>query len=867
MSSFDPYYDWLGIPPAESANGGPNHYRLLGLQTFEGNPRVIENAADRLMTQLRGFAAGPNGKQSQKLLNEVAAARACLLDEVRKATYDKPLRDKLAAAAPRPQVITQPVYVHVPVPVPVPTALPPMPSPAAAPPPPAEAAEDLAWPNASPKPFAISAARSRGRYRDKSSAGGAVLGVVKVVMGGLGGLSIAVLGVWVFFKADPFGLFERPAPVTAAANTKIVKTIVIPAKPSTATEQPQKAPAPTTPIAGTSPAAKPSSPSSENTKPATTSPTQTATPPKPVVAKPAKPIAETTPKPETNPAPFAPEIPVNPTNPSGAEPIKLRPAPSTAEQQAKLAELKELYKSEFDAGLKPAGREAFVEFLLDTTDRLKSDAVARFVLLREAYGRLVQLKDFAGAADIIDRLDGEFEMDPFKLRLHLLTEASPAARLPADRLAIVQCASELAEQAMSRQRMDEADKLVRMAEGQAKTLSDSKLRAKMTALRLEVEKLAEGWGPVERARQTLAANPTDAAAALVDGKHRCLIEGDWKAGLESLAKSNDPALSAAARQDLAGPTQVVVAGVIGDQWYEIARSEKAFEGFFARARHWYKQVASGPENLDQARIQQRIEQIEALNLPSRLLDDGSLANAAGPLPSFAAAFSRGQSFDPVDLLQHVQRQDLVASPWGATTDTPPVLYSDDDTAYSRLPVRYPPPREYQLTLRVRRGAASRFGFPPREQRASGPFVVGLVGPKSPFVVCLDLPVMGGEFATFLSVADAKTPADNPTYRKLSFAQIPAGDETTIVCQVRRKSVSVMLGGNEVCRYEGDFAKLALPKEWSVGDPQALFVGSHQCGYAVTAWTLEPLPANTAVSPAFGGKFPSAERVAELAERR
>ena len=62
MSSFDPYYDWLGIPPAESAGGGPNHYRLLGLQVFESNPRVIENAADRLMTQLRGFAAGPNGK-------------------------------------------------------------------------------------------------------------------------------------------------------------------------------------------------------------------------------------------------------------------------------------------------------------------------------------------------------------------------------------------------------------------------------------------------------------------------------------------------------------------------------------------------------------------------------------------------------------------------------------------------------------------------------------------------------------------------------------------------------------------------------------------------------------------------------------
>src|SRR5687767_13175834 len=102
-AAFDPYYVWLGIPKADTAIGGPHHYRLLGLEVFESNPRVIENAADRLMTQLRGFAAGPHSKDSQKLLNEVAAARACLLDEKRKATYDKTLRQKLAAAAPKPQ--------------------------------------------------------------------------------------------------------------------------------------------------------------------------------------------------------------------------------------------------------------------------------------------------------------------------------------------------------------------------------------------------------------------------------------------------------------------------------------------------------------------------------------------------------------------------------------------------------------------------------------------------------------------------------------------------------------------------------------------------------------------------------------------
>ena len=75
----------------------------------------------------------------------------------------------------------------------------------------------------------------------------------------------------------------------------------------------------------------------------------------------------------------------------------------------------------------------------------------------------------------------------------------------------------------------------------------------MTALRGQVEKLAEDWEPVERARAALAADPADAAAALIDGRYRCLVEGDWKTGLELLAKCSDQALAAAAAQDLAGP--------------------------------------------------------------------------------------------------------------------------------------------------------------------------------------------------------------------------------------------------------------------------------------------------------------------------
>lgn len=92
---FDPYYQWLGIPPRLQP---PHHYRLLGLEVFESNPAVIEVAADRQMTHVRAFQLGPYSDWSQQLLNELSSAKICLLTPERKAAYDAELRKKLAAS-------------------------------------------------------------------------------------------------------------------------------------------------------------------------------------------------------------------------------------------------------------------------------------------------------------------------------------------------------------------------------------------------------------------------------------------------------------------------------------------------------------------------------------------------------------------------------------------------------------------------------------------------------------------------------------------------------------------------------------------------------------------------------------------------
>ena len=109
---FDPYHKWLGIRPAEQP---PNHYRLLGIGLFESDSDVIINAAFRQMTHVRSFQLGEHMIETQRLLNELAVAKICLLDRNEKAAYDANLRETLSrlqavahASLPKPSGALEP---------------------------------------------------------------------------------------------------------------------------------------------------------------------------------------------------------------------------------------------------------------------------------------------------------------------------------------------------------------------------------------------------------------------------------------------------------------------------------------------------------------------------------------------------------------------------------------------------------------------------------------------------------------------------------------------------------------------------------------------------------------------------------------
>ncbi len=88
-AAFNPYRDWLGI---EGGQRPGNHYELLGIDLFEGDRRVIAQAADVLTARIRSIRPGPHVAEWQRLIDAVAGARACLLDTAAKAAYDASLQ-------------------------------------------------------------------------------------------------------------------------------------------------------------------------------------------------------------------------------------------------------------------------------------------------------------------------------------------------------------------------------------------------------------------------------------------------------------------------------------------------------------------------------------------------------------------------------------------------------------------------------------------------------------------------------------------------------------------------------------------------------------------------------------------------------
>ena len=178
------------------------------------------------------------------------------------------------------------------------------------------------------------------------------------------------------------------------------------------------------------------------------------------------------------------------SNPGGKRPsvpAKKSPLPSAEERGSKLAAIKDIYKTEY-AAVKPGANPEFVSFLLTTASKVEGDPVARYVLYMEAFKQACTGNDFDAAADAIDKLETEFESEPFPPRYELLSKMAAGAKANDERMIAAKGALSMLDQALALGKFAEADKLARIADSQTKFVIDKELRAKaVTALQTTSE--------------------------------------------------------------------------------------------------------------------------------------------------------------------------------------------------------------------------------------------------------------------------------------------------------------------------------------------------------------------------------------------
>ena len=86
---FDPYQQWLGIPPSEQP---PDHYRLLGIAPLENDSAVILRAIEERTAYVRACAGDQHADALEDLLEDLATAKHLLLNPTFKQQYDLMLR-------------------------------------------------------------------------------------------------------------------------------------------------------------------------------------------------------------------------------------------------------------------------------------------------------------------------------------------------------------------------------------------------------------------------------------------------------------------------------------------------------------------------------------------------------------------------------------------------------------------------------------------------------------------------------------------------------------------------------------------------------------------------------------------------------
>ena len=558
--TFDPYRKWLAIPAEEQP---PHHYRLLAIPLFESDPDVISNAADGRMTQIKNYQTGPYAKVSQQILNQIAAAKICLLDPKKKAVYDRRLREKLQPAD-KPTEAAQPSEFDF---------------------------SALTSPSSPSADHGYMVAAIPRRKKSKSWVAPAVAGGALLVAGSVAAV-VCMLPPQADQVASEAKKVPSPSPVPEGEPSNLPKSAFDPAAASKDSSAKKS-----------QPHAKP--PAKASVQPVETKPSD----PKPKPEEEADPKQEPEPKPEQTSEPVADEKP--PGDHEEMAPAKKLAIPTDEQQQTVERQVREIFQAEFAAAKTAETRSALAGKLVEQAGKSGSDVAAPYVLCRLAAQQYAAAGNLDKAMTVLDTTAARYDTDVSRLKLEILnsllgSRAKPAAIEPDIARGIYDAAMKLTESAAATGEVEAAVQFVRIVSTAAYRSRDPELERESGKKTREIDALKARFTAVQKALDTLETDPADADANLKAGQWLCLVKGQWDRGLPMLAKGSNKALAELARQDLGTHGEAKKQVAVADAWWNLGEKEPANKAALQdRARHWYQLAMPKLAGLDKARAEKR----------------------------------------------------------------------------------------------------------------------------------------------------------------------------------------------------------------------------------------------------------------------
>ena len=626
--AFDPYLRWLGIRDPERP---PNHYRLLGLEPFESDPDIIAGAADRQMAHLRTFKTGQYVELSQRLLNELAAARVSLLKPDRKAAYDEQLRRKLGSK-PAPPVRAA-------------AATPAIVGPGGGESPPLAPTGDSA-PSLDQElqNFRVSRSSATARKSSRSKARTSPLWIVAPLVALAAAVGIAV---YVANSNDSSATTDEHRNVAENTGTE-KRSPAIPSKgPTPETGHGERPGGSTTPNKnprddghdhhGDHTASNPQPPGSHDPNssiPTVGQPAETVGPPKPPIQSPGDVMRVVNPaqasdaagsgqdpthqvasvdtghRPDHGTPDHGKPKPATPAKTDGGAKAKRAPVPSKDEITAAEAKIQKLFN--VSAAKRPDERAALAKTLFEQGLDANNAPADRYVCLRTAMKDAAALGDADLALKAVDKLTTTFDVSTLEEKVGVLSTLGKMVRAPEVAAALVTTAESLLDDALDADDFDSAKSAAQLGAGFASKAGNATLAKEFRQRVIELDQIKKEYATAAPARDTLQSKPDDPDANYVWGYYLGPIKGTFDKALPFLALGNNDSLRLVATKELTKPADPTAQVELGDSWSALAEKSKPGDkvNMQSRAAMWYSRALPKLKGIARTEVDQKLDQID-----------------------------------------------------------------------------------------------------------------------------------------------------------------------------------------------------------------------------------------------------------------